>query len=155
MQSNELQRTREPVAIKAVSRGKLTPKLLENLEGEINIMKACIHRNVVALRECIVSPFGEPSFRKVDANQLTSQKNEHFIYLIMDFCSGGDLSIYIRKRGKLASLDYHQPDPTGRTQGQMTFYPHPPVGGLADFVVRNFLGQLGGFRIWRFNLAVS
>ncbi|GHJ86785.1 hypothetical protein NliqN6_3187 [Naganishia liquefaciens] len=117
-----IHKTREPVAIKAVSRGKLTPKLLENLEGEINIMKACIHRNVVALRECI--------------------KNENFIYLIMDFCSGGDLSIYIRKRGRLASLEYPLPDPTGQTQGQMVFWPHPQEGGLDDFVVRNFLGQL-------------
>lgn len=57
------QKTREPVAIKAVLRAKLTPKLFENLEGEINIMKACIHRNVVALRECIVSSSGDPKFR--------------------------------------------------------------------------------------------
>lgn len=81
------------------------------------------------------------------------QKNEHFIYLIMDFCSGGDLSIYIRKRGKLASLDYHLPDSSGRTEGQMVFWPHPAVGGLDDFVVRNFLGQLGRFalegHIWK------
>lgn len=61
----------------------------------------------------------------------------------MDFCSGGDLSIYIRKRGKLASLEYPLPDPTGRTEGQMVFWPHPKEGGLDDFVVRNFLGQLG------------
>lgn len=65
----------------------------------------------------------------------------------MDFCSGGDLSIYIRKRGKLASLDYHLPDPTGRTEGRMVFWPHPAVGGLDDFVVRNFLGQLGMFGV--------
>ncbi|KAJ9127506.1 hypothetical protein QFC24_000915 [Naganishia onofrii] len=117
-----IQKTREPVAIKAVSRGKLTPKLLENLEGEIAIMKACIHRNVVALRECM--------------------KNEHFIYLVMEFCSGGDLSIYIRKRGRLPSLEYHLADPTGATEGQMMFWPHPKEGGLDDFAVRNFLGQL-------------
>ncbi|KAJ9119561.1 hypothetical protein QFC22_003270 [Naganishia vaughanmartiniae] len=117
-----IQKTREPVAIKAVSRGKLTPKLLENLEGEIAIMKACIHRNVVALKECM--------------------KNEHFIYLVMEFCSGGDLSIYIKKRGRLPSLEYHLADPTGATDGQMMFWPHPKEGGLDDFAVRNLLGQL-------------
>lgn len=71
------------------------------------------------------------------------QKNEHFIYLVMEFCSGGDLSIYIRKRGRLPSLEYHLADPTGATDGQMMFWPHPKEGGLDDFAVRNFLGQLG------------
>lgn len=46
---------RSPVAIKAVSRNKLTPKLLENLEGEISILKAISHENVVRLEDCIVS----------------------------------------------------------------------------------------------------
>jgi serine/threonine-protein kinase ULK/ATG1 len=61
----------------------------------------------------------------------------------MEFCSGGDLSIYIRKRGKLASLEYPLSDPTGRMEDRMVFWPHPKEGGLDDFVVRNFLGQLG------------
>lgn len=61
----------------------------------------------------------------------------------MEFCSGGDLSIYIRKRGRLPSLEYHLADPTGATDGQMMFWPHPKEGGLDDFAVRNFLGQLG------------
>jgi len=48
------QRTRETVAIKAVSRQKLTTKLLENLESEINILKSIKHRNITALEECFV-----------------------------------------------------------------------------------------------------
>lgn len=48
------QRTNEPIAIKVVSRSKLTPKLLENLEGEISILKAISHRNIVELDDCIV-----------------------------------------------------------------------------------------------------
>jgi serine/threonine-protein kinase ULK/ATG1 len=45
------------VAIKAVSRQKLTSKLLDNLESEINILKAINHPNIVALTDCFVSPF--------------------------------------------------------------------------------------------------
>lgn len=51
-----LQKSREPIAIKAVSRQKLTTKLLENLESEINILKAISHPNITALEDCFVSP---------------------------------------------------------------------------------------------------
>lgn len=111
-------KSRTPIAIKAVSRNKLTPKLLENLEGEINILKAISHANVVRLEDCI--------------------KNEHHIYLIMEFCSGGDLSIYIKKRGKLPTLEYRPYE-----GADLTFWPHPEEGGLDDRVTRSFLGQLG------------
>ena len=50
------QKTRATIAIKAVSRQKLTTKLLENLESEISILKAISHRNVVSLEDCFVSP---------------------------------------------------------------------------------------------------
>ena len=50
-----MQRTHEPVAIKAVSRQKLTAKLLENLESEINILRAISHKNIVGLDDCFVS----------------------------------------------------------------------------------------------------
>jgi serine/threonine-protein kinase ULK/ATG1 len=49
-----MQTTRAPIAIKAVARQKLTPKLLENLEGEINILKTISHPHVVELEDCIV-----------------------------------------------------------------------------------------------------
>jgi serine/threonine-protein kinase ULK/ATG1 len=45
----------QAIAIKAVSRQKLTAKLLENLESEINILKAISHRNIVSLEDCFVS----------------------------------------------------------------------------------------------------
>jgi len=50
----QLQKTRAPIAIKAVSRQKLTTKLHENLESEINILKVISHRNVVSLEDCFV-----------------------------------------------------------------------------------------------------
>lgn len=77
-----------------------------------------------------------------------SQKTDTHIYLIMDFCSAGDLSVYIRKRGDLPSL-------TASNQGLLpdtrrkeldpnrVLYPHPKEGGLNETIVRCFLGQLG------------
>lgn len=69
----------------------------------------------------------------------------------MAFCSAGDLSIYIRKRGELPVL-------TASNQGLLPsdqnlhssasgriLYPHPKEGGLNETIVRHFLGQLGEF----------
>jgi serine/threonine-protein kinase ULK/ATG1 len=56
----------------------------------------------------------------------------------MDYCSGGDLSFYIKKRGRLPTLDY-VPESGGKEQ----YWPHPEEGGLDETVVRCFLGQLG------------
>ncbi|RSH93147.1 Serine/threonine-protein kinase [Saitozyma podzolica] len=120
-------RTREPVAIKAVSRQKLTTKLLENLESEINILKAISHRNIVSLEDCF--------------------KNDTHIYLVMEYCTGSDLSIYIKNRGKLPTLDF-VPRPgmalsgSYPSEGDKVFWPHPPTGGLDERVTRCFLGQL-------------
>lgn len=53
----------------------------------------------------------------------------------MEFCVGGDLSSYIKHRGRIAAL--HTP-----TSPLASFLPHPKVGGLSDSVVRSFIGQL-------------
>nr|XP_018260145.1 ULK/ULK protein kinase [Kwoniella dejecticola CBS 10117]OBR82303.1 ULK/ULK protein kinase [Kwoniella dejecticola CBS 10117] len=120
-------KTKVPIAIKAVSRQKLTTKLLENLESEINILKVIHHRNIVALEDCF--------------------KNDTHIYLVMEFCSGSDLSIYIKNRGRLETLDFI-PRP-GSSMAQLArkdegkiFWPHPSSGGLDEKVTRSFLGQL-------------
>lgn len=59
------------------------------------------------------------------------------IYLIMDYCSGGDLSFYIKKRGRLPTLEYVPPE-----GGPKRFWIHPEEGGLDEVVVKCFLGQL-------------
>ena len=84
-----------------------------------------------------------------------TQKNDHHIYLIMAFCSGGDLSIYIKKRGRLPTLDFPRllPDgsrPTQDSGGELRFWPHPEEGGLDGVVTRCFLGQLSR---WSMGLA--
>ena len=58
----------------------------------------------------------------------------------MEFCSGSDLSVYIKNRGRLPTLDYV---PRGSLDNDKIFYPHPPSGGIAERVTRSFLGQLG------------
>lgn len=58
----------------------------------------------------------------------------------MEFCSGGDLSKYIRHRGRIEGLEY-TPGPGAAPQ----YWPHPKSGGLDPEVVRSFLGQLGSF----------
>ncbi len=55
----------------------------------------------------------------------------------MDYCSGGDLSNYIKARGKVDTLQY-VPEPGVAP----VYYPHPKSGGLDRKVVRSFLRQL-------------
>ena len=106
------------MAVKSVSRSILTTKLFENLQSEIEILKRLSHRHVTQLIDII--------------------RAERNIYLIMEFCAGGDLSMYIKKRGKIEGLSYI-PQP-GHAP---IYYPHPKSGGLDEIAVRAFLRQLG------------
>ena len=56
----------------------------------------------------------------------------------MEYCAGGDLSQYIKRRGRVDGLQY-SPSPGS----PVTFYPHPRSGGLDERCVRCFLRQLG------------
>ena len=62
----------------------------------------------------------------------------------MEFCSGSDLSVYIKNRGRLPTLDYLPR--AGAGEGEKVFWPHPPTGGIDERVTRCFLGQLGEWR---------
>jgi serine/threonine-protein kinase ULK/ATG1 len=68
------------VAIKAISRttDKITPKVLDNLQLEINILQNYRHPNIVAL------------------HQVT--QTTQYIYLILEYCAGGDLQQFLRSR---------------------------------------------------------
>lgn len=56
----------------------------------------------------------------------------------MEYCAGGDLTNYIKKRGRVEGLQY------APTEGAaLQYYPHPRAGGLDEIVVRSFLRQLG------------
>lgn len=56
----------------------------------------------------------------------------------MEFCAGGDLTNYIKKRGRVEGLQYVPED-----GGALQYYQHPRTGGLDEIVVRSFLRQLG------------
>jgi serine/threonine-protein kinase ULK2 len=73
--------TADIVAIKAISRGhgsKLTPKVLQNLELEIQLLQTYRHVNIVSLQAVHKTP-------------------NHF-YLFLEYCAGGDLQRLIRTR---------------------------------------------------------
>lgn len=98
-----------------VQRSKLSRKLLENLESEIQILKKLNHPHIVALTDC--------------------KKSDKFIHLIMEYCSVGDLSILIKKRDRMASV-HPCLEPVARD------YPSPPGGGLHEVLVSHFAKQL-------------
>ncbi|KAG9127580.1 Serine/threonine-protein kinase [Ceratobasidium sp. 392] len=128
-----LKETRRVVAIKTISRSILTTKLLDNLESEINILKSLKNRHITELTDIIVRLTSHS--REYRSPTFIQQKAQRHIYLIMEFCSGGDLSSYIKHRGRVAAL--HTP-----TSPLPTYLPHPKMGGLSDPVVRSFVGQL-------------
>lgn len=76
----------EVFAIKMIAKEKLgnDQRLYANLESEIMIMRNYIHPNVVRLFE-----------------NLTSGRN---IYLVLEYCPGGDLFRFIRKHKHLSDI---------------------------------------------------
>ncbi|KAE9315648.1 hypothetical protein PF008_g19196 [Phytophthora fragariae] len=72
--------SKTPVAIKALSLHKLNAKLLANLEMEIVIMRQIDHPNVVKLYEI--------------------KKTDKHMYLVLEYCAGGDLQQYMRRRAQ-------------------------------------------------------
>uniref|UniRef100_A0A8C9TVW4 Serine/threonine-protein kinase ULK3 n=1 Tax=Scleropages formosus TaxID=113540 RepID=A0A8C9TVW4_SCLFO len=70
--------SREAVAVKVVSKKNLNRSSMENLLTEIEILKTVRHPHIVQLKDF--------------------QWDAENIYLILEFCSGGDLSRFIRSR---------------------------------------------------------
>ncbi|KAI5459885.1 hypothetical protein BGZ63DRAFT_405832 [Mariannaea sp. PMI_226] len=106
--------TKAAVAIKSVELERLNKKLRENLYGEIQILKTLRHPHIVALHDCVES-------------------STH-INLIMEYCELGDLSLFIKKRDKLATHP--------ATHDMARKYPSAPNSGLHEVVIRHFLKQL-------------
>ena len=72
---------RDVVAIKCIKKSSLSKKSSENLVREIEILKSLDHEHIVKLKDF-------------------EWDNDH-IFLILEYCSGGDLSSYIRKYKRL------------------------------------------------------
>ncbi|KAL6077315.1 Serine/threonine-protein kinase atg1 [Balamuthia mandrillaris] len=77
--------THEVVAIKVVDVERLSKhnqKLKKHLESEINIMKALKHENIVLQHDVVLG--------------------SEFIYLVLEYCEGGDFSQFLKRHGKLS-----------------------------------------------------
>lgn len=72
---------RRVVAIKEINRNKLTPKLRQSLEGEIFVLRHICHPNVVKLYSVV--------------------EERGTMFLVMEYCSGGDLSQWLKERGRV------------------------------------------------------
>uniref|UniRef100_A0A7N0RH35 Protein kinase domain-containing protein n=2 Tax=Kalanchoe fedtschenkoi TaxID=63787 RepID=A0A7N0RH35_KALFE len=69
------------VAIKEIVTDKLSNKLQDSLKYEIFVLKKIYHPNIIYLHDIIEEP------RK--------------IHLVLEYCKGGDLSVYINRNGKV------------------------------------------------------
>ncbi|GMH26521.1 hypothetical protein Nepgr_028364 [Nepenthes gracilis] len=69
------------VAIKEIAMGRLNKKLQESLMSEIYILKQINHPNIIRLHDIVEVP-GK-------------------IHLVLEYCCGGDLFVYIQRHGKV------------------------------------------------------
>eukprot|EP00794_Sanderia_malayensis_P011052 gene11052-12218_t len=72
---------REVVAVKCIDRKTLSKKSRENLIREIEILKGVDHEHIVKLKDF--------------------QWDNQNVFLVLEYCCGGDLSMYLRKFKKL------------------------------------------------------
>ncbi|XP_020600880.1 serine/threonine-protein kinase ULK3-like [Orbicella faveolata] len=70
--------TRDVVAIKCIQKSSLSKTATENLLTEIELLKKLDHEHIVKLKDF--------------------EWNDQYIFLIMEYCSGGDLSRFIHSR---------------------------------------------------------
>lgn len=113
----DLDNNNKTVAIKSVFRSRLkNQKLVTNLEIEIKILRNLKNPHIVSLLDCV--------------------KTDHHFHLVMDYCSLGDLSYFIRKKTQLSN---HHPI----IKTVLEKYPSPAnSNGLNEFLVVNFAKQL-------------
>lgn len=74
-------KTREVVAVKCVLQSSLSKSSLDNLESEIKILKKLRHEHIVQMLDFVW--------------------DDKYIYIIMEYCSGGDLSSFVKSKQRL------------------------------------------------------
>ncbi|KAJ4790029.1 Serine/threonine-protein kinase ATG1 [Rhynchospora pubera] len=84
-----LNKKEDIVAVKEISLERLNKKLRDSLLSEVSILRRVHHPNIIALLDSI------------------HDHDRHTIFLILEFCPGGDLSSYILRRPRL-------PEPTAK-----------------------------------------
>ncbi|KAL6265553.1 hypothetical protein P5V15_002348 [Pogonomyrmex californicus] len=73
--------SREIVAIKCVDKGSLSKSAIDNLVTEIKLLNVLKHEHIVEMKDFFW--------------------DEGHIYIVMEYCDGGDLSSFIKKKHKL------------------------------------------------------
>ena len=73
--------TREVVAVKCIERKRLSKSSRDNLVREIEILKGINHEHIVKLKDF--------------------QWNNDNVFLVLEYCSGGDLSMFLRRYVRL------------------------------------------------------
>ncbi|XP_070511150.1 serine/threonine-protein kinase ULK3 isoform X2 [Cardiocondyla obscurior] len=73
--------SREVVAVKCVDKGSLSKSAVDNLVTEIRLLNVLKHEHIVEMRDFFW--------------------DEGHIYIVMEYCDGGDLSSFIKKKHKL------------------------------------------------------
>eukprot|EP00043_Microstomoeca_roanoka_P013011 m.127099 g.127099 ORF g.127099 m.127099 type:complete len:475 (+) comp15647_c0_seq1:172-1596(+) len=74
--------TQTPYAVKCISRDRLNPKAEENVVRECYLLQKLHHPYIVQM--------------------ITYEADANFLYIVMEFCSEGDLAQILRKRQRLA-----------------------------------------------------
>ncbi|XP_050696689.1 serine/threonine-protein kinase ULK3-like isoform X2 [Eriocheir sinensis] len=75
-------KVREVVAVKCVLQSSLSRSALNNLESEIKILKKLKHEHIVQMLDFVW--------------------DDKYIYIIMEYCSGGDLSTFVKSKQRLS-----------------------------------------------------
>jgi len=74
--------TEQRVAVKHIKKTSIKPKVSEKLMVEIEVLKYIHHPNIIHLIDVVVS--------------------ERSIYIVLEFCRGGELAKFLKKTGKLS-----------------------------------------------------
>ena len=78
--------TGRKVAVKIINKQLVDDIDVQQVKSEIDILKIAKHPNIIKLYDIF--------------------ENEHFIFIIMEYCQGGDLFSYIEKRGFKLKEDF-------------------------------------------------
>lgn len=73
--------TREVAAVKCVTKSTLSKWALDNLVSEIGILKKLKHEHIVEMKDFVW--------------------DDNYIYIIMEYCGGGDLSHFVKSKQRL------------------------------------------------------
>lgn len=98
------------VAIKEIDKTQLSSKVRDNLIKEISILSTIHHPNIIQLFEAIQVSFFVFVFVLFDGDVFLTVfiffillvKTNDRIYLVLEYCGGGDLSAYIQRYGRVS-----------------------------------------------------